>query len=192
MLSRAESCFLITDSKNSWVFINPFSDPVGGWQLQDSVGNEPKCVGQMTNISQILLNRGSRFARKWDDIVQLCHLEQGVRVWTWFVGLRILSSDRPSRAEYCGVWVRKDARWPTAEGSYVLFSASGWPCGFQKQIDVRWRHRSGVLNEDKGPKYFLLCVRIVDMRSRELGWVVPVQLYKVLHHGQFAFMFYMQ
>jgi len=30
MLSRAESYFLITDSKNSWVFINPFGDPFGG------------------------------------------------------------------------------------------------------------------------------------------------------------------
>jgi len=104
MLSRAESYFLITDSKNSWVFINPFGDPFGGWQLQDNVRNETKCIGQMTDISQILLNRGSRFARKWGDSVQVYNLKQGVRVWTWFVGLRILSSDRPSRAEYCVVW----------------------------------------------------------------------------------------
>ena len=48
--------------------MNPFSDPVGGWQLQDSVGNEPKCTGQMIDISQILLNRGSRFAWKWDNM----------------------------------------------------------------------------------------------------------------------------
>ena len=121
----------------------------------------------MTNISQNLLNRVSRFARKWDDSVEVYHLKQGVRVWTWFVGLRILPSDRLSRAEYCGVWFMKDARWPTAEGSYVLFSVSEWPCGHQKQSDVMWRHRSGVLNEDKGPKYFLLSMRIVDMRSRE-------------------------
>ena len=69
MLSRAESCFLNTDNKNSWAFINPlnpelnpicyllallgahhflhvsrirvnpFSDPAGGCQLQDSAGN---------------------------------------------------------------------------------------------------------------------------------------------------------
>jgi hypothetical protein len=189
MLSRAESYFLITDSKNSWVFINPFGDPFGGWQLQDNVRNEPKCIGQMTNISQILLNRGWRFARKWDDSVQVYNLKQGVRVWTWFVGLRILSSDRPSLAEYCVVWGH-ERRLVT--NCWRKLRASGWPCGFQKQIDVMWRHRSGVLNEDKGPKYFLLCVRIVDMRSRELGCVVPVQLYKVLHHWQFAFVFYMQ
>jgi len=52
-------------------------------------------------------------------------------------------------------------------GDQLLKEVTVWPCGFQKQIDVVWRHRSGVLNEDKGPKYFLLCVRIVDMRSRE-------------------------
>jgi hypothetical protein len=192
MLSRAESCFLNTDNKNPWVFINPFSDLVGDCQLQDSAGNEPKFIEQVTNISQILLNRGSRFARKWDDTVRVYHLKRGVRVWTWFVWPRILSSDRSSRAKYCGAWVMKDARWPTAEVSYMLFSASGWPCGFQKQWCNDVIAQVYITKTKDRTKYFLLCVRIVDIRSRELRCVVPVQLYKVLHHWQFAFVFDIQ